>query len=326
MNSRIKLAIKVLFVVGLLWVLVQKGFISLSETRQAFSRLDLIVPTIALMIATTLLGVSRWKLLLRAQGIELSWLRTLQLTMVGNFFNIALPGAVSGDFVKAWYIGREIPGKRARAFGSILFDRVAGLSALVLVSATAFVFGVETYPALRVFMVIAALAVLVFYGYLFLVRETHDPVLKALKQAESRVAKAGSLVRVYEGLRHYHNHRAIVVQVLLISIMIHLMVGLACRNFAYALGDHHLPLIAIYVVVPLGLLVTAIPILPAGVGTGHAAFLFLFKLLESEQGANIFTLYALVMISIGCAGGLFYLQFRTHEPKPDLEGMTAKEA
>jgi uncharacterized protein (TIRG00374 family) len=319
--TKLKLLIKVTFVVALLWILAQKGFLSLSETRLAFARLDLILPAIGLLLVTTLLGVSRWKLLLHAQGIELNWLRTLQLTMVGNFFNIALPGAVSGDFVKAWYIGREIPGKRARAFGSILFDRVSGLSALVLVSATAFVFGVETYPTLRIFMFIAGVAVIGFYAYLFLVRENADPVLRALKNAEARYPKAGSFVRVYEGLRHYHNHRGTVLKVLALSIAVHLMVGLACRNFAYALGDHQLPLLAIYVVVPMGLLVTAIPILPAGVGTGHAAFLFLFKLLDSDQGANIFTLYALIMITLGCIGGLFYLQFRTHEPKPDLEAI-----
>ncbi len=325
MKNQLKLLIKIAFVAGLLWVLAQRGFLSLTETRAAFSRWELVLPALGLLVSATLLGVSRWKLLLKAQGIELTWLRTLQLTMVGNFFNIALPGAVSGDFVKAWYIGRELGGKRARAFGSILFDRVAGLSALVLVSATAFLFSVGAYPALRFFMLLAALAVVFFYAYLFLVREASDPLLIFLKKVETRVPRAGSFTRVYEGLRHYHNHRATVLQVLLLSISIHLMVGLACRNFAFALGDEHLALLAIYVVVPLGLLVTAIPILPAGVGTGHAAFLFLFKQLGSEQGANIFTLYALVMIGLGGVGGLVYLQFRSHEPKPDLDSIASPE-
>src|SRR5690242_16977115 len=113
-------------------------------------------------------------------------MKAFQLTMIGNFFNIALPGAVSGDFVKAFYVGKEIRGQRARAFGSILFDRVAGLSALVLVSALATILGYPRYNGTRMFsailpmVTIAGACVIAFYGYLFLVREKHDPFLRIL--------------------------------------------------------------------------------------------------------------------------------------------------
>ena len=66
------------------------------------------------MIASAFLGPIRWQLLLRAQGIKLSMGRTAQLTLIGNFFNIALPGAVSGDFVKA-FLHRQGDRRAARA-------------------------------------------------------------------------------------------------------------------------------------------------------------------------------------------------------------------
>ena len=64
-----------------------------------------------LFFATTL-GILRWQWLLKAQNINLPIMRTAQLNLIGAFFNLALPGAVSGDFVKAFYIGKDIPGQK----------------------------------------------------------------------------------------------------------------------------------------------------------------------------------------------------------------------
>jgi glycosyltransferase 2 family protein len=323
-RSWIKTVLKIAFVLGLLYYLTQKGFISARETGKAFMNWPHSLPALIGAFVSAGLGVVRWQLLLRAQGIHLSWKRTTQLTFIGNFFNIALPGAVSGDFVKAFYVGKEVGGQRARSFGSILFDRVAGLSALVLIAASALLAaygefkGSPLVSATRVFIVTGAACVLVFYAYLFLVRENGDPVLKLLKALEGRIGKARSLTQIYLGLRHYHSHRMTVLQVLGVSVIIQLLIGWVCWHFAMALGEPELAPLAIYVVVPLGLLVTAVPVAPAGVGTGHAAFLFLFGLLGSQRGADVFSLIALSNILIGALGGLIYLRFRSYQPAPTL--------
>lgn len=328
-TKHLKTAFKFLLVAGLLYFLTQKGFISLRDTGRAFTRWDVLAPALFVLFLNLFLGAIRWQWLLQAQGIHLPIARTLQLNFIGNFFNIALPGAVSGDFVKAFYIGREVAGKRGRAFGAILFDRVAGLSALVLLSAGALVFGGPEHIernvrlATKPFILAAAFCVVLFYGYLFLVREHHDPVLRILKMLEHRSMKFGSFVRIYEGLRHYHAHRWTVLKVLLLSLAIHMMVGWSCLQFATALGEEHLRLYPLYVVVPLGLLVTAIPVAPAGVGTGHYAFAYFFQLIGAARGADVFTLFALTNLFFGALGGLVYLRFRSHEPKPDMQASEA---
>jgi uncharacterized protein (TIRG00374 family) len=293
-----------------------KGFISLDKTRRALADWGHIVPAFLFNVVALCLGILRWQWLLRAQGIKIPLLRTIELSLVGNFFNVALPGAVSGDLVKAFYVGREVEGKRGRSFGTILFDRVVGVSALVMVSAGALSLGLEAYrgtallKGIQVLMVLAAIGVVVFYGYLFLVREHHDPLLRLMKRFESRVPRAGSVVRIYEGIRHYHHHPATVAGVLAISVVIHLLVGASCLWFARALGDSAIPLLSAYVVVPVGLLVTAVPIAPAGVGTGHAAFLFLFGLIGSQVGPDVYSLYALCIVAFAAVGGVVYLRFK----------------
>jgi len=331
-TQHLSLALKILFACGLMYFLVQRGLISVNALQRALTQWEHILPAFACFLIGAVLGVVRWRWLLEAQGIHLSWSRTFQLNLIGNFFNIALPGAVSGDLVKAFYIGKEIKGQRARAFGSILFDRVAGLSALFLVSGGAILLGLNQFwnsralMAIQVPISIFAATFVFLYAYLFFVNETRDPVLRILRRIEDKIPQTGSFVRIYEGLRHYHHHRMTVIKVVAISVLVHVMIGWACWNFGLALGETDLALLAVYLVVPMGLLVTAIPIAPAGVGTGNFAFLYLFKLIGSERGADIFSLVALCNILIGAIGGIVYLRFRAHEPEMDFNAMSAAPA
>ncbi len=312
----IKGFLKVGFVAVLLYFLFHQGFLSLEVTAQAIKKLDRVIPAILASLLAMGLGVIRWQYLLRAQGIQLHWSRVLELTFVGNFFNIALPGAVSGDIVKAVYVGKDSQGEKSKAFGSILFDRVAGLSALVVVSAGALGLGIGTFlhsPVLTgigMFLGISTIAVVVFYLYLFFVRERHDPLLKTFQWIEIKMPRFVSVTKIYRSLRHYHNHRKTVIQVLLISIVIHLLVGWSSFQLLKAVDDSSFSLLGIYLVVPMGLLVTAIPVAPAGVGTGNLAFLYLFQLLGSERGGDTYSLMALINLLFGAAGGLVYLRLK----------------
>src|SRR4051812_4062322 len=115
-SSHVKLGIKLLLVAAFLGLLAKKGFISMEATGRAFGRLDLLVPAFLVSLAMTFAGALRWQILLRAQGLRLPLSRTVQLAFIGTFFNILIPGAVSGDFIKAYYVGHEIDGRRAQAF------------------------------------------------------------------------------------------------------------------------------------------------------------------------------------------------------------------
>ncbi len=74
----------------------------------------------------------RWQILVKAQGIPLSFYKALSLTYQGMFFSLCLPGgAVGGDVVKGACIAKEAQSdKKVEAVTSIFVDRLAGLIAL----------------------------------------------------------------------------------------------------------------------------------------------------------------------------------------------------
>ena len=317
-KSHLKTLFKFLLVSFLLYFLGQRGFLSFEKTKQAFLQTHLILPAFFVLFLSTFLGIIRWQILLKAQDIHLPLKRTIELGFVGLFFNIALPGVVSGDVIKAIYVAKDVPGKRAHAFSSIIFDRVAGISALALVASFAF-FASLSSPwgkiiSLQIFIGALAAGIIGFYLYLFLVKENSDPLLKLLTSLEKKWKWMGSFTRTYEGIRNYHKERGAVFQTLLISTFIHLFVIFACVQFTRAFGETQIDPLALFVVCPLGLVITAIPVMPAGVGTGHAAFLFLFALLGSERGADVFTMIVLYQLIQGIVGGIVYLKFKANSP------------
>lgn len=320
-NPFLKAFLKIAFVGLVFWWLSKKNLISAAAFMGGLQNWPQLLLGFAAMAFSAIFAAFRWGFLLEAQGIFLPKARLLQLQFIGNFFNVALPGAVSGDFVKAFYIAKESPGNRSRAFGSILFDRLVGLTALVAVSLVALLIGMSHFrgspilAGVKAFVITSGAAVFVFYTYLFLIHEQVDPLLRILQTLEKRNAKFGSLVRIYLGVRVYHSEKMLVLKTFLMAFVIQALAAFACVCFARALSETQLPVNGIFVVSPLGLLVTAVPVLPGGVGTGHAAFSFFFHLLGSERGADVFSYFVLINLFLGSLGGLVYLRFKAAAPE-----------
>lgn len=315
-KSILKLLFKIAFVAALLYFLAQKGFLSLEATARAFSRPRQIIGGFVFTAVNLAFCILRWQALLRTQGIRLGFRRVAELTLIGNFFNLALPGAVSGDVVKAVYVGRVAAGQRAVALSSILFDRVIGVTGLVIVAlmglsiSHAEGFAHVLPKAVQFFTLMLGVGAFLGFAYLLFVREHHDPILKVFRALEKRSARFDSLTRIYLGIRQYNHDRKTLFGVLALSILVHAFAVAAAFQFSIALGITGLPFLGLFVAVPLGLLVTAVPVLPGGLGTGHAAFSALYLFLGSDRGADVFNLIFLTQVVFGALGGLVYLRFR----------------
>jgi hypothetical protein len=75
----------------------------------------------------------RWRNLMRPQGIDMPLGKCLQLTFVGQFYSIMLPGITGGDLVKIVYAAR-LTGSKTKSFITVVLDRVIGLVALMVIA------------------------------------------------------------------------------------------------------------------------------------------------------------------------------------------------
>src|SRR5690606_32666419 len=95
-----------------------------------------------------------------------------------------------------------------------------------------------------------------------------------------------------------HSLRSKALSVLSISLFAHLVGVLSVFCLALSIaGGGELHLLETYAVTPYALIVSAFPILPGGIGTGHLAFAYVFHEVGYSSGADIFTLYLLLQCS-----------------------------
>ncbi|MDQ7029134.1 MAG: lysylphosphatidylglycerol synthase transmembrane domain-containing protein [Ardenticatenia bacterium] len=96
-----------------------------------------------LYMLTLLVRAVRWRILVGAQGVQVSTRRLAYLYFVGSFFNMVLPSGVGGDVVKVYELSRggagELSHLEARVTSSVIADRASGLVVL-------FIMGVAAMP------------------------------------------------------------------------------------------------------------------------------------------------------------------------------------
>jgi hypothetical protein len=153
---------------------------------------------------------------------------------------------------------------------------------------------------------------MLFYTFV-LVEWSFSPKLIRLLQ---KLPAGEYFVKLYEAVKAYEANRHYVFKGMAISVGIHCGIIAVLILISQTLGGFEsVPMDKFFFLVPFGLLVTAIPIAPAGLGTGHVAFLGLFKMVGSNAGADLFTAYVTLQIVISLIGGIFYVRYRGHLPE-----------
>jgi uncharacterized protein (TIRG00374 family) len=300
---------------GILFFLYQKGMLDFSRVKSVFVNVPVVVFTFLLMLTTTIASVVRWRLLLQGQGLDVSMREAFRLTMIGVFFNTAIPGAVSGDLVKGYYVVRQQPDGRGRirAFTTLLLDRILGLSALIFVSFFAMFLNLREVLVSPTLKPLAVLISGLFFGvilfYVFVLVEFS--FTKTLQRLLLRLPAGEYFVKLLDALKAYENARHYVIKGFFISLLIHSLVISVFIILARSLGGFEMvPIDKFLFLSPLGLLVTAIPVAPAGLGTGHGAFYYLFERVGSHAGADLFMAFVTFQILISLIGGFFYIKYK----------------
>ncbi|MEI6398216.1 MAG: lysylphosphatidylglycerol synthase transmembrane domain-containing protein [Pseudomonadota bacterium] len=311
--------LKMTFVALLLWWMAASGRLSWSQMAIILNRPDALAASVAVwLFGPVLLGTARWWLLMRGAGLKCGYFRAMKLQLVGFFFNTAMPGAVGGDIIKAIYIMREQPagGGKTPAMLSVLLDRIVGLIGLFVMGVVAAGFSYRqlvSNPVTAQLMSGLALVVLlsaVFLGLVFLpYPDGRDPFKKILSQT---LPGFSVLHGIYEALRSYRKKPGILISTIMISVFIQ-VIFLFFMGFIGRImyGSDAFDQTLLAPIFPFGILITAIPLAPGGLGVGHAAFDKLFALVGLPGGANVFNAYVLSQLLLNFLGIIPYLSMKT---------------
>ncbi|RZA04926.1 MAG: flippase-like domain-containing protein [Proteobacteria bacterium] len=317
--SGVKLALKFFFAFGILFYMVKSGRLELSVVKKGLSNGVLVSSAAVLLVTALLLTLQRWRLLLRGQGLDFSFGQVMRYGMIGQLFNTTMPGAVSGDLIKAWYVLADSKGHRKTpVLTSILLDRIMGVFGLVIVSASPIllfwndVWSIERLHKMASIVLLLFVGVVCFFSYVLLSAWGPLAALRRKMEGLNKIGPGRILLQVYDSFVAYRERPGILFQALALSICTHVSVVTIIVLCGRTLGDDPLSIHHYFLLAPLGLFTTAVPVAPAGLGVGQVAFAALFELAGSVHGAEIFTMYVTMQILINLTGIFFYLR----SPKP----------
>lgn len=325
----LKLAVAALLVT---W-LVRSGALDLGALRVLLVSPTLLAANLlAWFVCSVVLATLRWRVLLSLAGVSLGLWRALQLQLMALFLNVAIPGNVGGDVIKALYVARDADRDKKPAILLVVFvERLLGLIGLVAVGALATALGGPTLwnnPTMRPMVrITGALALAFVAGPLVAV-----PLLNRFAHVRSRIPVGSSR---FAQLAHQvlQAGRLLVARpgILLLSLALSMaMHGTAMGYFTLltrAVTAQAANYGVIATVFPLGLLTIVLPISPAGIGVGHLAFDQLYRAVGLSGGATIFNIFLVGQIVPCALGAVPFLLLRSRSilgPGPRSDNSKAR--
>ena len=225
---------------------------------------------IAATIATVPLMAWRWRVLLRAKGIELSFGWLNRTYFVALFIGQLLPAAIGGDAVRAVELGRRTQ-DAPEAVASVLIDRLVGVVSLVALALIAYAAGGHATGGGEVLVAEAAfgLAAALILGLLFSARLRGFAARVLEPRVEGRQLAAGQ--RFYDALHAYREHRAALATVFLLALAVQ-AIRLATIVMLVRALDLDVPAGAAFATGPVLFAALILPISLNGIGVREAVF------------------------------------------------------
>lgn len=267
-------------------------------------------------------GIYRWRVLLEVQGIHLRAWDLIKLTMVGQFFNITIPGAVSGDIIKMVYVRDHAPGRTAEAVLTIMLDRIIGILGLFVVAAVAVIASMgyladaDTKVRIGAYIVGAGSigGILAVLAVQF--RETLQglPGVQGIINLGARILPGGitaTIGRLIQGLDLYRERRGAIAVALALSIGVHALLACSIASIGFAVHEPNLGFRDYFLATQVANAVGAIPVTPGGFGTRDATLAFFFSQAGAGAKASIVPIfYTCVVAFYSLIGGIFFIFMR----------------
>lgn len=326
--SYAKLAAKLAFAAALIVYLVRSGKLDFKLINEVL-KTNRWIYAIIIVIAQIASNAYRWKQLIELKSsAPVSLGKVFSVTWIGLFFNSFLPGAVTGDFIKVYY-AKKLNEDLTKTYLllSAFMDRFLGLMGLLMLmgSVSLIQYGELSSRSTQLknlvhfngLMFLAALAML---STIFLGKKIQDIILNLTRKVPVLGEK---VAHAFEQIWLMGSSPKVVIKCIFLSLLGQTLNILCFYTMTSPFYSESLSFLNIFTFVPLGLIATAIPITPAGIGVGHAAFDKLFQFYNIQNGASLFNVYIVIYLVVNSFG---LLPFITSGKKPQLSELEDMES
>lgn len=287
--------------------LIDTGQLDLRTYQNLFSsaNLWLLAGIFVAQIVSFTIIIGRWWLLVRVQGILISFSDVLRTGFQGLFTSLVLPGLIGLDGIRILHIRTHHRKQTLSGISSVLMDRATGFIGLLILG----LFSSVLYWALSgnnrlntllvvnaILLTIALVSVVVVCGFI-------PP------RRFKWIRKLGFVADTLDALRLYGQHKIALVVSVLLSILGHLCMCVAWCLSMIVFGIDP-PVIGVVAGTSILTIVRTVPLTPMGLGITDGIAEILYGMIDISTGAELQMLIRIVTVLIFLLCGFTFLYRR----------------
>ena len=251
-----------------------------------------------------LLSSCRWQMLMKAQNIEVSYLRSLGLNYLGCFFNNFMLSLTGGDVVKAYYATKLTEAKKTEVVTIVFVDRLLGIGGLTVMGIVSSLFVLGNA---KMHLAVIVIMCVVFLFLIIGILAFNKTLVKKLGKRVSHFKLMEVLKKIYDAVYFYKSRKKVLVAALMLSVVI--WTCLISINLLLARGlDVKLSPGHFFVFIPAINIISSIPITLAGWGLREEMYQQFFETvgIQGKVAVSLSISYAATMILWSLVGGVLY--------------------
>lgn len=269
---------------------------------------------LALYLIAILLGVFKWRLLVRVQRLDASYGDLAAYTFAGLFLGNVLPSNLGGDVVRAYALARAAKQTEA-AITSVVVDRLMGLVAFLIAAlvnlglVALLITNTAQLEALEIATVVTAMLFTLACALLFSRRVTRRFAFVFAHPLFARFKPRAQ--RLYQAIQTFRSSYPILAANVLVSASVIIVATFVWYAVALALGLD-IPLIYFFLFNPLIAFVLMLPISFNGLGPKEATAIFFFGLVgvPSEAAFALSLIFHAIVVLTSLPGGVLWWRER----------------
>lgn len=309
---------KAVFTSGLIYLLLTRFDAQQASNLLSHTHILALFVAIALHALVFLCGNLRWWLLLRHIQPACSLSETAPAYYLGLFCNNFLPTGFGGDVIRVTYLSARNH-ELGKLISSTLVDRVLGLLVLLLTGLLAIpmqnTFSEAERQALLLLTSVALAAMVILFcgwilAYPVLAKRFYQNGLSRKSIFFRKVHTA--MTQLLDLIRLYQRAPWLLLSSIAFSLLIQVLVILVYAILGDSLGIE-LSLASYFLMIPLVMLATNIPVSLGGLGLREGALVAMLVGMgvDYQQGVLLSLLYLLVLWLTTLPGGLVLLKIRS---------------
>ncbi len=254
-----------------------------------------------LVIGALILGAYRWQRLLRALRISVPLPTLISSYFVGLFFNNFLPTSMGGDVVRIYDVAKY-SGQRSASAASVIAERALSSLAQGGIALLGLALGYDMARRFSVeisalFIVLCLLVLGLFFGGRW-VRKLNISRAASLKS---------NITKILESISFCLEDKSVALWVVFISLFFHGMIVLINHMIFKALGAE-ISLFSCFLVVPVILFITLLPISINGLGVREGAYIYFYGRLGLSMTVSVAAslLFFVLLTLVSLIGGVLF--------------------